>query len=70
MEPSAETYCTFDTRAFVKLRPDARVIESITAYGHFWNFDAITGGLIDSGLLASVANYKRGAESIFADGFD
>jgi hypothetical protein len=33
-------------------------MESITAYGRFWNFDGNTGVLLDSGLLANVGKYK------------
>jgi len=59
LKPASQTYCTFDTRTYVQLPGIAQYIESITAYGRYWNFDAATGALLDSGTLASVASYKH-----------
>lgn len=57
-KPANQVHCTFDTRTYVQI-PDFPYMESITAYGRFWNFDGNTGALLDSGLLADVAKYKK-----------
>ena len=56
-KPASQTYCTFETRTYVQI-PGFPYMESITAYGRFWNFDGNTGVLLDSGLLANVGKYK------------
>jgi hypothetical protein len=52
--------CTFDSLAIVTL--GGRQIESVTAYGKYWNWDANTGELLPNGgeLLYSVQRYKDG----------
>jgi hypothetical protein len=53
--------CKFDTRTFVVLGGD--LLESITAYGKYWNFDVTTGYTALSGngaTLDSVARYASG----------
>lgn len=57
-KPANQAHCTFDTRTYVQI-PNFPYMESITAYGRFWNFDGNTGALLDSGLLADVGKYKR-----------
>lgn len=57
-KPASQTYCTFDSRTYVQI-PNFPYMESITAYGRFWNFDGNTGALLDSGLLANVSKYKH-----------
>jgi len=60
-QPICNTHpvCTFDTRTYVQLPGVSQYLESITAYGRYWNFDAATGALLDSGTLASVPAYKH-----------
>lgn len=58
--PPAETQCRFDTRAFVHLWPDSPLFESITAYGHYWNFDD-RGRLVGDGSLDSIQRYHPDA---------
>lgn len=48
--------CKFDTRTIVG---DIVEIESITAYGSYWNFDVNTGALIGSGSLNSIPRYEN-----------
>ena len=50
--------CVFDTRAIVTL--GGRQMESVTAYGQFWNWDANTGQFLSSGILANVDRYGKG----------
>jgi len=52
-KPASDTYCTFDTRAYVQI-PNIPYLESITAYGRYWNLDASTGAVLDSGQLKDV----------------
>ena len=56
-KPASDSHCSFDTRTYVQI-PDYPYMESITAYGRFWNFDGHTGALLDSGFLADVGKYK------------
>ncbi len=48
--------CEFDTRTFVDV--GGTLVESITAYGDYWNFDATSGALISSGTLTDVGRYS------------
>ncbi|MEO7431821.1 MAG: GDSL-type esterase/lipase family protein [Dokdonella sp.] len=50
--------CRFDTRSFVTL--GGVLIESISAYGRYWNFDTRTGSLFESGALntPAIPRYK------------
>lgn len=68
LKPAADVLCRFDTHAFVRLPGSAAQLESITAYGRYWNFDAADGHLVDAGALADVGRYRP--DAIFASGFD
>lgn len=52
--------CTFESLAIVTL--GSRQIESVTAYGKYWNWDANTGELLPNGgdSLSNVTRYKDG----------
>lgn len=69
LKPSTETLCRFDTRSYVRFASNAPMLESITAYGRFWNFDTASGALVESGSLAGVPRYRRD-DAILVDGFD
>lgn len=68
LKPATDALCRFDTRTFVPASGNNPALESITAYGRYWNFDAADGHLVDSGALADVARYRP--DAIFASGFD
>ena len=46
--------CTFDTRTYVTI--GNHTIESITAYGNYWNFD-LSGNLLQSGSINNIPRY-------------
>lgn len=50
----SDPVCTFDTRTYVQLPNVQEYVESITAYGRYWNFNAATGTLLSSGQLKDV----------------
>ena len=53
--------CAFETRTFVDF--DGKLIESITAYGRYWNFDAYepwTAWPTNGSLLSEVSRYADG----------
>jgi Domain of unknown function (DUF4214) len=54
--------CTFDTRVLGPL-VDGTFIESITAYGRYYNFD-VNGNPVGSGDLRSVGRYANGPCSV------
>lgn len=58
--PATDATCRFDTRAFVRLAQDWPLFESITAYGHYWNFDD-HGQLVGDGSLGTVPRYHPDA---------
>lgn len=68
LKPANETWCRFDTRSFVRLGASAPLLETITAYGRWWNFDATSGSLVGSGALRDVPHYQ--ADILFVDGFE
>lgn len=51
---SGRSPCTFDTRTFVTIGD--YTVESITAYGNYWNLD-LDGNLLASGSLNGVSRY-------------
>ena len=50
--------CRFDTRTL--LTDQYGQIESITAYGHFWNYDGVSRELLNSGTLTDIPRYANG----------
>jgi GH25 family lysozyme M1 (1,4-beta-N-acetylmuramidase) len=60
--------CKFDTRTFVAL--NGQLVESISAYGKFWNFDANGNpwGTSNGANLQSVARYAAGPCAGIPDG--
>ncbi len=68
LKPPTDAQCRFDTRAFVR-RANGTLLESITAYARYWDYDTTSGSLVDSGSLAGVARY-RANDAILIDGFD
>ncbi len=53
------TTCTFDTRNMINPPEWGQVIESITAYGRYWIFDA-SGTVIGTDTLLSVPRFANG----------
>lgn len=68
LKPAGDAWCRFDTRGFVRLAANAPLLETITAYGRWWNFDAASGSFVASGALRDVARYR--ADVLFASGFE
>ena len=56
------TPCVFDTRIISAIAPGGRLIESITAYGKYWNFwvDTLAPFPDNGGDLSSVQRYSQG----------
>jgi lysophospholipase L1-like esterase len=52
-KPASDLYCAFDTRTYVQI-PGYPYLESITAYGRYWNFQESTGTLVDAGQLKDI----------------
>jgi YD repeat-containing protein len=51
--------CRFETRT-ITIESNGTMLESITAYNRYWNFDVSSGALLSTGTLRSVPRYNNG----------